>query len=64
MYRLGKSGRGGIYDAARVFGRGRLFSAYLAVRYAMTGKTGRFKIRCLEHEVAPSPGNPAGIRGV
>lgn len=36
------------YATARMFGRGRLFSAWLALRFAVTGCTGRYRINLTE----------------
>lgn len=33
------------YHRAREFGRGRLFSAWLQVRFWLTGRTGAYRIR-------------------
>lgn len=43
MYRIQSAASS--FRRARQFGRGRLFSAWLAARYALTGYTGKYRIK-------------------
>jgi hypothetical protein len=60
------------YRRAREFGRGRLFSAWLQVRFWLTGRTGKYRIRwgnatqrapiCADTGAPKWPGNCWNVR--